>query len=156
MNKRPFVIGLTGNIATGKSLVAKMQSNLGAEHIDADRLAHQVMAPGTPAHHQIAATFGPEVLAADGTIDRPKLGRVVFGDSHALARLEEIVHPAVIQLTRDRIAGSAAPVVVVEAIKLIESGMVRQLCDTLWVVSAPRALQIQRLIDVGDRSFVIR
>ena len=152
MSKRPFVIGLTGNIATGKSMVGGMLSELGAEHIDADRLAHQVTAPGTPVRQQIADTFGSEVLTPDGTIDRPKLGSIVFADPCALARLEAIVHPAVIQVTRERIGASTAPVVVIEAIKLIESGMVRLLCDALWVVTAPLEAQIQRLIESRNLS----
>ena len=143
---RPYTIGLTGNIATGKSLVARMLSELGAEHIDADRLAHEVMAQGTPAWREIAAAFGREILQPDGELDRRRLGQMVFADPDALARLEQIVHPRVIARTEQWIAASEAPVVVVEAIKLIESGMVRQLCDTLWVVAAPRQVQLERLV----------
>jgi dephospho-CoA kinase len=142
----PYVIGLTGNIATGKSLVGHMLAELGAEHIDADHLAHEVMAPGTPAWSEIVAAFGSSgVVGPDGKIDRQRLGRIVFSDPDALARLEQIVHPKVIARTRQLIEASGAPAVVVEAIKLIESGMVRQLCDVLWVVSAPRQVQLERL-----------
>lgn len=141
------MIGLTGNIATGKSLVGKMLSRLGAEHIDADRLAHQVTAHGTPAWEQIVSTFGPGILQSNGAIDRSKLGATVFSDPDALARLEAIVHPRVIARTRQLISASTAPVVVVEAIKLIESEMVSQLCDAVWVVTAPREVQIQRLME---------
>jgi dephospho-CoA kinase len=140
------VIGLTGNIATGKSVVGHMLAKLGAEHIDADRLAHQVMARGTRTWQAVVAAFGCKILASDREIDRAKLGDIVFGDAQALGRLESIVHPAVIDRTRERIAASTARVVVVEAIKLIESGMVRQLCDVLWVVTAPRQVQIRRLV----------
>lgn len=149
MSDRPYVIGLTGNIATGKSTVGRMLAKRGAEHIDADRLAHQVMVQGTEAWEQIVGAFGREVLRPDGEIDRARLGAIVFSDAAALARLESIVHPPVIARTRTRIERSSAPVVVVEAIKLIESGMVVQLCDALWVVIAPRAIQIERL--VADR-----
>ena len=144
--ERPFVVGLTGNIATGKSLVGQTLSRLGAEYIDADLLAHEVMAPGMPAWDEIVAAFGAQIVGLDGDIDRKKLGAIVFADPTALARLEAIVHPEVIARTRRRIASSTAPVVVVEAIKLIESGMVRQLVDTLWVVTAPREIQLARLM----------
>jgi dephospho-CoA kinase len=145
------VIGLTGNIASGKSLVARTLVRLGAEHgdveyIDADRLAHQVMAPGTGVWQQIVGAFGPQVVAPDGTLDRTTLGAIVFADAEALVRLEAIVHPAVIALTERRIAATVASVVVVEAVKLIESGMVRRLCDVLWVVTAPRAVRLERLM----------
>ena len=146
MSKRPFVIGLTGNIATGKSLVGKMLARLGAEHIDADRLAHQVMAHGTPAYRKIVAAFGAHVLNAAGEIDRPRLGDIVFADADALARLERLVHPEVIARTREQIVRSTCDAVVVEAIKLVESGMVAQLCDVLWVTVAPREVQIERLM----------
>lgn len=149
MGDRPYVIGLTGNIATGKSTVGRMLAERGAEHIDADCLAHQVMARGTDAWEQIVGAFGREILRPDCEIDRARLGATVFSDAAALSRLESIVHPPVIARTRARIGRSSAPVVVVEAIKLIESGMVVQLCDALWVVIAPRAVQIERL--VADR-----
>jgi dephospho-CoA kinase len=146
VRNRPYTIGLTGNIATGKSLVGQMLAGLGAEHIDADRLAHEVMARGTPTWGDVVAAFGPQIVGPKGEIDRRRLGRIVFADPDALARLEQIVHPAVIARTRQLIAASEAPVVVVEAIKLIESGMVRQLCDALWVVTAPRQVQLERLM----------
>jgi dephospho-CoA kinase len=146
------VIGLTGNIATGKSTVGRMLAERGAEHIDADRLAHQVMAQGTGAWEQIVRAFGREVLRPDGEIDRARLGAIVFSDDDALARLERIVHPPVIERTQALIERSSAPVVVVEAIKLIESGMVARLCDALWVVTAPRPVQIDRLVENRDLS----
>jgi dephospho-CoA kinase len=146
VSERPYVIGLTGNIATGKSVVGSMLSKLGAAYVDADRLAHQVMARGMPAWKQIVATFGTQVLGADGEIDRAKLGPMVFSDPRALAQLEAIVHPDVIARTRDWIASAQAPVLVIEAIKLIESGMADQLCDAVWVVYAPREVQLRRLV----------
>ena len=144
-SRRPFVIGLTGNIATGKSLVAEMLSKRGATHLDADRLAHRVMSRGTPVWERIVGLFGLDALKANGAIDRSKLGAIVFSDPAALSRLEETVHPDVIAYTRQLIATAQTAVVVVEAIKLIESGMVEQLCDQVWVVTAPRCVQIQRL-----------
>ncbi|MCS7178190.1 MAG: dephospho-CoA kinase [Anaerolineae bacterium] len=141
----PFIIGLTGNIATGKSTVSRMLAERGATVIDADRVAHEVMRAGTPVHQAVAAAFGPEVLRADGEIDRARLGAVVFSSPEALARLEAIVHPAVIEEVARRIAAARTPVVVVEAIKLIESGMART-CDALWVTTCSPAEQVRRLI----------
>ena len=147
------MIGLTGNIATGKSLVGQMLAQLGAEHIDADQWAHQVMACGQPAWQQIVVTFGEGILQSSGEIDRHELAKVVFSDASALAQLERIVHPRVIARTRERIAASLSGAVVVEAIKLIESGMVIQLCDALWVVTAPREVQIARLVEQRGLSY---
>ncbi len=144
-NHRPLLIGLTGNIATGKSTVARMLADLGAETIDADEVAHEVMRAGSPVHTQIVAAFGPEVLAPDGEIDRKRLGAIVFADAAALARLEALVHPAVIAEVGRRIAASTAPAVVVEAIKLIESGMAAG-CDSVWVTVCRQEQQIRRLM----------
>ncbi|HSJ55034.1 MAG TPA: dephospho-CoA kinase [Anaerolineae bacterium] len=145
MTGRRALIGLTGNIATGKSAVARMLAELGAAVIDADRVAHEVMEPGGPAFAAVVETFGPAVLSPGGTIDRRKLGEIVFRDPAALARLEAAVHPAVILEVGRRIAAAEADVVVVEAIKLIEAGMHRAY-DALWVVTAPREVQIERLV----------
>lgn len=145
MAHRPFVIGLTGNIATGKSTVAQMLAGLGAHVIDADEVAHEVMRPEGPAYRAVVEAFGSEILTEEGTIDRARLGSIVFRNPAALQRLEAAVHPATLAEVERRIAQATQPVVVVEAIKLIESGMHLR-CDTLWVVSAPRALQIARLM----------
>ena len=146
MAERPILIGLTGNIATGKSLVAQMLAELGAFVIDADRVAHEVMAPDGPAYDAVIEAFGRDVVAPDGTIDRGKLGEIVFRDPKALERLEKAVHPATIAEVTLRILQATKPVVVVEAIKLIEAGMHRAY-DALWVVTAPRSLQIERLVN---------
>ena len=146
MAEHPTLIGLTGNIATGKSLVAQMLAELGAFVIDADRVAHEVMAPDGPAYDAVIEAFGRDVVAHDGTIDRGKLGEIVFRDPKALERLEKAVHPATIAEVTLRILQATEPVVVVEAIKLIEAGMHRAY-DALWVVTAPRSLQIERLVN---------
>jgi dephospho-CoA kinase len=148
---RRILIGLTGNIATGKSAVAQMLVDLGAQVIDADKVAHEMMQPGRPAYHSVLQAFGPEILAADGTIDRGVLGTIVFRDPAALERLEAAVHPATIAEVDRRIAQATESVVVVEAIKLIESGMHRNY-DALWVVTAPRSLQIARLMNTRGLS----
>jgi dephospho-CoA kinase len=155
MSQRLYIIGLTGNIATGKSVVAAMLAELGARVIDADTLAHEVVRADTPAWQSVRDQFGPEVLAPDGEIDRARLGARVFADPSAMARLEAIVHPAVIAESERRLgewqatatsATGAVQVVVFEAIKLIESGMHRR-CDELWVVISPHELQVQRLTE---------
>jgi len=142
---RKLRIGLTGNIATGKSTVAQMLAEMGATVIDADRVAHQVMRAGGPVHAAITAAFGREVVGADGEIDRRRLGERVFADPAALATLEAIVHPAVIEEVDRRIAAAPTGVVVVEAIKLIEAGMAGRY-DSLWVTTCPVETQVQRLM----------
>jgi dephospho-CoA kinase len=139
------LIGLTGNIATGKSEVGRMLTELGARVIDADAVAHQVIRRGGPAYAAVVETFGPGILRSNGEIDRARLGAVVFADAEALRRLEAIVHPEVIVRVDTLIRETSEPVVVVEAIKLIEAGMHRT-CHALWVVTCPREQQITRLM----------
>jgi len=142
-----YIIGLTGNIAVGKSAVLNILRELGAEVIDADAVTREVMARGQRAYKDIVAAFGPAILGPDRQIDRPALGRRVFSDPAALRRLEQIVHPATIERISRQIEHSPAGVIVIEAIKLIESGMVARLCDTLWVVAAPPEAQLRRLME---------
>ena len=139
-----YRIGLTGNIACGKSTVGKLLEARGAEYIDADRLTHQLLEAGTPENARIVERFGLEVRATDGRIDRPKLGAIVFADPAALKDLEAILHPGVRALIRRRMAEATAQIVVVDAIKLFESGLYKEL-DTAWVVTCPRAEQLRRL-----------
>src|SRR5215831_20717250 len=115
-----YVIGLTGNIAMGKSLVRKMFEHLGAYTIDADGLAHQVMVPGAPAYGPVIETFGKWLLDKDNRIDRSKLGAVAFSHPEALARLEALTHPIVGQGIDTLISRAKQPIVVIEAIKLID------------------------------------
>lgn len=144
--EHPFVIGITGNIGTGKSTVGEVLVALGADLIDADKVAHRVMRPGTQVHADVVATFGPRILTASGEIDRGELGAIVFGNPEALAHLEAIVHPATIERIGRRIATTSADVVVVEAIKLLESGLA-DVCDSVWVTTCRREQQIERLVD---------
>ncbi|OUE27743.1 dephospho-CoA kinase [Clavibacter michiganensis] len=145
------VIGLTGGIAAGKTVVADRLAELGAVRIDADRLAREVVEPGTPALAQIARRFGPGVIAADGSLDRPALGAVVFQDPDARRDLEAITHPAVRALSTQRMAaaGEADPdaVVVYDIPLLVESGRVDEF-DRVVVVHAPRAERIRRLVEL--------
>jgi dephospho-CoA kinase len=140
-----YVIGLTGNIATGKSVVSGMLERLGAKAIDADALVHELMEKGTPVWQAVVQEFSEDILDPDGSINRKKLGGIVFADEAALRRLEAIVHPAVIARTEELIDGSQDPVVVVEAIKLIEAAMHRT-CDALWVTTCRQEQQLARLV----------
>ncbi|MCC6147475.1 MAG: dephospho-CoA kinase [Anaerolineaceae bacterium] len=140
-----FVIGLTGNIGTGKSVVRKMLELLGAYGIDADALAHRAMAQGAPGYLPIVQTFGEWILKPDREIDRAKLGRVVFNDPEALRCLEAILHPLVGQAIDMLVKRARQKVVVIEAIKLLEAGM-GQWCDSLWVTYAPEVVQMERLV----------
>ena len=142
---RRTVIGLTGNIGTGKSTVAEMLAELGAEVIDADKVAHEMMRPGTPVHAAVVEAFGPEVLSPDGKIDRRLLGTLVFTDPAALARLEAITHPATIEAISRRISVTFARVVAVEAIKLFEAGMA-DAYDSVWVTTCRPEQQIERVV----------
>jgi dephospho-CoA kinase len=142
----PLVIGLTGNIGSGKSTVLQMLAELGAQIIDADRLAHEVIAPDGPAYAAVVDTFGQDILKTGGHIDRSKLGDIVFRDPQALARLEALVHPAVFARTQELIEQAEAEVVVIEAIKLLESGMARRLCYEIWVVTCRPEQQRARVM----------
>jgi len=143
------VIGLTGGIGSGKSTVSAMLADLGARVVDADKIGHFVYRPGSDGFGAVVDAFGPGVVAADGTIDRAKLGAIVFGDPAARARLNAIVHPLIGQELAARLAaarddGYDGPVVV-EAAVLIEAGW-RPLVDKLWVVSIDREKAIDRVV----------
>lgn len=140
------VIGLTGNIATGKSLVLRMLQELGATVIDADKLVHVLMLQGGTVYDAIVSEFGRYILDSNGQISRAKLGKIAFGDPTALERLEALTHPGVVAEVKQRIATAPTPVVVVEAIKLFESGLA-DTCASNWVVVAPPEVQYKRLIE---------
>lgn len=140
-----YVIGLTGNIATGKSVVRRMLEHLGAYTIDADALSHRVISKGAPGYQPVLETFGMWLLDTDGQINRSKLGRVVFADKEALKQLEAIVHPYVGQAIDILARRAGQSVIVIEAIKLLESGL-RNQCDTIWVTDAPQHVQVERLM----------
>jgi dephospho-CoA kinase len=140
-----YVIGLTGNIATGKSVVRRMLEHLGAYSIDADTLGHRAMAKGAPGHKPVLEAFGKFILGPDGEIDRSKLARIVFSDPEALRQLESIVHPLVEQAIDLMVQRAGQRVVVIEAIKLLE-GPLAPRCDSIWVSVAPESLQKTRLM----------
>lgn len=142
-------VGLTGSIAVGKSYVVSVLAELGCVTFDADKVAHSVMKPGRPAYEDIAREFGGGVLAPDGSIDRQKLGAVVFADEARRLRLNEIVHPRVKE-EQDRLLAEAEArdrdgIAVIDAALLIESGGYRRF-DKLIVVYCDRETQIERLM----------
>jgi dephospho-CoA kinase len=143
-----LVVGLTGGICSGKSTVAAMFARLGAAVIDADRVAHELQEPGQPLYEAIVSAFGREVVGEDGRIDRRKLGAMVFADPKARARLEAIIHPAIVEECERRIqeAGtSGAAVCLLDAALLIESGRQARF-DMVILVEASEAVQIDRLM----------
>ncbi len=140
-----YIIGLTGNIATGKSVVRKMLEHLGAYGIDADALTHRAIARGAPGYQPVVDTFGQWILDEEGQIDRAKLGQLAFSDPEALTRLEEIVHPIVRQAVNLLVKRARQPIIVIEAIKLLE-GDLASACDSIWVTYAPEDIQTARLV----------
>lgn len=138
------IIGLTGNIATGKTVVRKMLGHLGAYTIDADSLTHRIMAKDGPAFQKIIDLFGKFILDDQGNINRTKLGKMVFSDPEALAALESIIHPYVRKAVDYLIGRASQDVVVVEAIKLLESPL-REKMDSIWVTVSSEDNQLTRL-----------
>lgn len=141
-----YVIGLTGNIGTGKSVVRRMLEYLGAYGIDADALGHRAMAAGAPGYQAVIEAFGRWILAPDGEINRGRLARIVFAEPEALAVLERILHPLVIEAIDLLIQRNCQPVVVIEAIKLLEAQL-HSACDSIWVTYAPPEVQLSRLVE---------
>lgn len=139
-----MIVGLTGGIASGKSLVAECFARHGVPLLDADQVAREVVAPETPGLRRVLETFGDDYRRTDGTLDRARLRRLVFADSEARRRLEAIVHP----LIRERVVAWRTAVTaryaIYSAALLIESGMLDQV-DRVLVVDAPPELQIERL-----------
>ena len=144
-DQSPFVIGLTGSIASGKSTVAEMLRQRGAEIIDADRVYRSLLIPKSELSQQVVERFGPTIVRPDGAIDRAALAEMVFTDPEALADLDRITHPAVIAEIRSRIAQSSAPVIVVEAVKLVQSGLASDV-DALWLITADPETRLHRLM----------
>jgi len=140
-----YVIGLTGNIGTGKSVVRRMLEHLGAYGIDADAISHRAISKDAPCFDAILQAFGSYILSPEGQIDRKKLGRIVFNDPEALAKLESIVHPLVEQAIDIIVRRTNQKVIVIEAIKLLESNLV-DLCDAIWVVYSNPEVQLARLM----------
>ncbi len=141
-------VGLTGGLAAGKSVVATMFSEMGARVMQADLVARDLMAPGKPVYHDVVQHFGAEILDLDGSINRPRLAKMVFGTGR-VHELNEIVHPAVIQNQEEWMAHVEATepqaVAIVEAALIFEAGIARRF-EKLVVVTAPEELRIDRYI----------
>jgi dephospho-CoA kinase len=159
-----FVVGLTGGVGCGKSSISRIWRELGARVLDADRISRELVEPGEPALAEIVETFGPGILRQDGTMDRKRLGAIVFGDDEARRRLNRILHPRIRQEVDRRIEeiGSIDPgaIVVVDAALLIETGMHRGV-DCVVVVACGEARQVERLrerdgLEAGEAARVIR
>lgn len=143
-NKKKFIVGITGSFGSGKTTVAEIFSLYGAEVIDADKLAHKVIARGTQAYKNILRIFGKEILKDNVSIDRRKLAKVVFNNKILLGKLNSIIHPQVIRLAKARIKLSASKVIVLDAPLLLEAGL-NNIIDKLVVVKTNRSRQIRRI-----------
>lgn len=141
------ILGITGNIACGKTAVGQMLIELGVEkYLDADALVHQLYLSGQPIARAVAEAFGPDVMAEDGSVDRQALGTLVFRDAEAMRRLEAIVHPAVGQAMFEQLASvSDNGIVVIDAVKLLEGGS-GALCQSKWLITCPEEQEMARLI----------
>jgi dephospho-CoA kinase len=148
MAMKPITIGLTGGIGSGKSAASKILAELGAPAIDADKVGHEIYQPGTPAYRELIEAFGDRILARDGTIDRRKLGPIVFADPAALKRLNAIVHPKMFTRMGEMVAamrrGGEKRPIVIEAAILIEANW-QPLFDEIWLVTASREQVIERV-----------
>ncbi|MEV6129745.1 dephospho-CoA kinase [Streptomyces violaceusniger] len=139
-------LGLTGGIGAGKSEVSRILTSLGAVLIDSDRIAREVVEPGTPGLAAVVTEFGPEVLTADGHLDRPQLGGIVFNDPERLSALNAIIHPLVRDRSAELQAAVAPDAVVVHDVPLLAENKLAPLYDLVMVVDATPETQLDRLV----------
>jgi dephospho-CoA kinase len=149
----PYILGLTGNIASGKTTVGLLLLELGAAaYVDADTVVHELYLPGQPLVAELAREFGPGIVNAEGGVDRKALGDLVFNDPVKLRRLEVIVHPQVFSALSGRMRDIPEEGVgVLDAVKLIESGYAA-LCHAIWIVTSLPEVQIQRMMTTRGMS----
>jgi dephospho-CoA kinase len=146
-----MIIGLTGNIGSGKSTVARQLKNLGAIVIDTDRVAREIVEPGEPALKEIVQHFGIKVLHEDGTLNRQALADIVFNDTISRKKLNNIMHPRILQKVEEAAAryrqnrGPKAPALVIEAPLLFETGL-EKLVDEVWLVTVDMPVQVKRIM----------
>jgi dephospho-CoA kinase len=145
-NQTRIVLGVTGNIAAGKSTVVGILRDLGAHHIDSDLVYRDLVGPGQPLLKPLTQHFGKGIVAEDGSLDRKALGAIVFSDPAKLKELDALTHPAVIEETDRRVDAIRSGVIVIDAVKLIESGH-SEICDEVWIVTAPEEIQVQRVME---------
>ncbi|MFJ8080481.1 dephospho-CoA kinase [Streptomyces sp. NPDC096205] len=141
-----LTVGLTGGIGAGKSEVSRLLVECGAVLIDADRIAREIVEPGTPGLAAVVEAFGDEVLAEDGSLDRPKLGSIVFSDPEKLTLLNSLVHPLVGARSRELEEAAPADAVVVHDVPLLTENGLASLYDLVIVVDAPSETQLDRLV----------
>ena len=150
-NKKRVILGVTGTFGSGKSTVANMFKSFGAELIDADKIAHRVIRPGSEIYKKIINAFSRSILKKNKTIDRKKIAKVVFKDKKLLQKLNRIIHPEVIKIIENQICASTKEIVVLDAPLLIEAGLER-LVDKLIVVSIHKKKQIERALKKASLS----
>lgn len=144
-----MLVGLTGGIASGKSTVSNILNEIGIPVIDADLIAREVVKPGKPAWQKIVNTFGNEVLLSNQQLDREELGRIIFENSKAKEKLDQITHPEIIKKLKERIENlqaQGAEIIIADVPLLIETGMV-DFFDEIWVVYVSRQTQLNRLMN---------
>ena len=147
-NTKPLLVGLTGGIASGKSTVIKYLVEEGYAVIDADKLGHRVLDPGTPGFKKILETFGKKILDPNGTVDRHALGKIVFANPLCLTQLNKISHPMIAEMIKNEyenlVSNSPNRIVFLEAALLIEANW-HKVCGQIWVVNLSHDIAIKRL-----------
>ncbi len=145
----PHLLGITGNIACGKSTIGAMLLQLGADdYIDADQIVHEMYLPGAETYTAVTEHFGQEIIAADGAIDRQKLGAIVFSDPQKLAQLEKLTHATVEQVIGKRVAAlQDEQIAVIDAVKLLEGGL-SHMCEAVWIIACDISVEMERLIRI--------
>lgn len=144
-----MIIGLTGGIACGKTTVAKMLKEKGAEVVEVDAMGHKLLQKDTPTYKKVVKVFGKKILNEKGEIIRSRLGNLVFADFEKLKKLNQIIHPAMVILTQEeafRLAGESSKVVVIDAALLIEVGL-HKMVDWLLVITSNREEQVKRIVE---------
>jgi dephospho-CoA kinase len=145
------VIGLTGGIGSGKSEIAAFLKELGAGVIDADKVGHEILNPGKPGWHKVIETFGKDICDQTGKIDRKKLAKIVFQNSDAVDKLNQITHPLIlneIKLRLNKLEAEGFEVAIVEAALLIEAGWT-PFMDQIWLSITPKEIALSRLMKRG-------
>ncbi|MFA5089863.1 MAG: dephospho-CoA kinase [Candidatus Omnitrophota bacterium] len=143
-DKKKIILGITGTLGSGKSTVARFFLRRGVKVVDADKIAHALIRPGTPAYQRVIQKFGQGIIRKDKTIDRARLARIVFSDKKQLSRLNAIMHPAIIRIIKDELSSSPQRLIVLDAPLLIEAGL-RGIADKIVVVKASLEKRIARL-----------
>ncbi len=143
LNKK-IVLGITGGFGTGKSTVAGYFRRFGAKVVDADKIVHDLIKPGSSVYKKIITGFGREMLKKDRSIDRARLARLVFSDRRLLDKLNRIIHPQVIKIMKKEIASARGKIVVLDVPLLFEAGL-KRLADKVVVVTASREIQLRRI-----------